>query len=462
MPINRRKFIKKSVAGVAGLSVAVPGAQSLLASTPTSGFVWTDKMPINPNINNMRVVCMHDPKMYATHAETFSAQNSAADEKRVYENLDKMAAALTGKPTADEAWKTIFRSSKPWADTRVMVKINTVSTKMQARAAIVKKIVDVLIGFGVQPKNIVLFDGQGPNWKDFQTVTSLTDATKIRGTMSNSYDSLGGKASISIPNISAGFAPKNLVDGITDIIVNIAVNKGHDSNFKVGKTTLCLKNHYGTFLESNGWANHLHSTTGLININKIPAIVGGNPVRQQLCIIDSIWAAKGGPDTVITHKPDRIVMGTFAGAVDYCCVKKIREQVMNVTNHEAAVIPQFLTAFGYKETDPEWVEMTPETVSVQKVNPAAPSDNFSFAVTGTAMKMSTLHFAIPKGILEDLKVQITDLRGYQVHEITTRAGTRTTLWDGTKTDGSRVPTGSYVVSLTAGEFRTAMHLSVIR
>ncbi len=97
-----------------------------------------------------------------------------------------------------------------------------------------------MIGFGVQAKTLS-FDGQGGNCKDFQSVTSLTDDTKIRGTMSNNYDSLGGRASISIPDISGGYAPKDLVDGVTDIIVNIAVNKGHDSNFNIGKTTLCLK-----------------------------------------------------------------------------------------------------------------------------------------------------------------------------------------------------------------------------
>jgi hypothetical protein len=74
-------------------------------------------------------------------------------------------------------------------------------------------------------------------------------------------------------------------------------------------------------------------------------------------------------------------MGTFAGAVDYCCVKKVREEIMKVTNHETAVIPKFLTAFGYKETDPVYFEMTPETVSVQKVNTVTPSDTFSFTLT---------------------------------------------------------------------------------
>ncbi|MBN1601245.1 MAG: DUF362 domain-containing protein [Chitinispirillaceae bacterium] len=463
MSIDRRSFLKTSVAGAAGLSVTVPGAQSILASAPANGFVWTDKMPINPDIDNMRVICMHDPLMYnKSNADSFSAQNKIADEKRVYENLDKMAMALSNKTTADDAWKTIFRSSKAWADTKVMVKINTVSNKMQARAAIVKKIVDVLIGFGVQPKNIVLFDGQGGNWKDFQSVTSLTDDTKIRGTMSNKYDSLGGRASISIPDISSGYAPKDLVDGVTDIIVNIAVNKGHDSNFNIGKTTLCLKNHFGTFLQSSGMAMHLHSTNGLININKIAATVGGNPVRQQLCIIDSIWAAKKGPDTAITHKPDRIVMGTFAGAVDYCCVKKIREEIMNVTNHETEVIPKFLTSFGYKETDPVWVEMTPETVSVQKVTTVTPSDTFSFTLTGTTMKMSTLKFALPKGSKMDIKVRITDLRGRLVREIANRAGTLSMMWDGAKSDGSMVPAGSYAVSLIAGTFRSTMKLTVLR
>ncbi|MBN1307625.1 MAG: DUF362 domain-containing protein [Chitinispirillaceae bacterium] len=460
MGINRRKFVQSALAGAAGLSVTGPGVKSLLASSQ-QGFAWTDKMPVNPDIDNMRVVCMHDPKMYGD-GSSFSAQNAAADEPRVRDNMDKMAVHLTGKPTAEAAWKTIFRSSKPWADTKVMIKVNTVATNNQARVAVVKKITDTLVGYGVQPKNIVLFDGQGAAWKDYQSVTSLTDSTKILGTISNSYDSMGGRASVNIPGITAGYAPKDLVDGVTDIIVNIAVNKGHESPFNVGKTTLCLKNHFGTFLLSNGMATHLHSTNGLINSNKIKEIVGGNPVRQQLCIIDTLWAIKANVTGTVSHKPDRLVMGTFAGAVDYYCAKEIREKLMAVTNHEQNVITQFLTGFGYSVNDPEYVEVTPETVSIRKAGTTVDAATFSFTFSTPSIRQSTLRFALPAGNREPLQVSIFDMRGRLVRKIGGQPGARSMQWDGRATNGSPVPAGSYAVRVAAGGYRDTMNMTVAR
>lgn len=473
MSLNRRSFIKSTVEGVAGITLTGGGIKSAIAKPVQSGFVWTDKMPVNPDIDNMRVICMHDPKMAGTPTgSSFSAQNSVVDDQRVRENMDKMAMHLTGRATADEAWKTIFRSAKPWKDTKVFIKLNCVESKMLARVSVIKKIVDVLIDFGVQPANIVMFDGQGMSWKTYQSSVSLTDSKKIRAVLSNNYSAVGGQTDVKIPEISAGFAPGDLVKGATDIIVNIAVNKGHNSpTFNVGMTTLCLKNHFGTFLSSGSgggmyggtlMAMHLHSTKGLININKIPEIVGGNPVRQQLCIIDSLWAMKDGPSGSVDSKPDRLIMGTFAGAVDYCCVKEIREKLMGVTNHQKQVIPQFLTAFGYQETDPEWVEMTPDTVSIRKVNAHPSTDDITFTLTGSSMRKSTLHFSLPRGNSESLRVRIVDMKGRMVREIKGKPGAQSLHWDGCTASGNMVSPGSYAVSLFAGSFTETLRLTVVQ
>lgn len=474
MSVNRRSFIKSTVGGVAGLTLAGGGIESAIGDPIATGYAWTDKMPINPDIDNMRVVCMYDPKMAGTPtASSFAAQNKAVDDKIVRENMDKMAMHLTGKATADDAWKTIFRSSNAWKDTKVIIKLNCVESKMLARVSVIKKIADVLIDFGVLPANIVMFDGQGGMWSTYQSSVSLTDNTKIRAKMSNKYDDVGGQSAVTIPEISnSGYAPGDLVKGVTDIIVNIAVNKGHNSpTFNVGMTTLCLKNHFGTFLNGGGGggsyggaltAMHLHTTKGLLNINRIPEIVGGNPVRQQLCIIDSLWAMKDGPSGSVDNKPDRLIMGTFAGAVDYCCVKEIREKIMKVTNHQAAVIPQYLTAFGYKETDPKWVEMTPDTVSIRKVNPNPSSDVITFTHTGSSVQKSTLHFNLPQNNRDNLTVHIVDMKGRLVREISEMSGARSLQWDGRAASGSMVPPGYYAVSLSAGSFRETMHMTVLR
>jgi hypothetical protein len=458
MSVDRRSFLKTSVAGAAGLSLAGPAVDSVLASTSEG---WTSKKAINPNISNMRVVSCKDAKMCSsTTAFDFKSVNAAVNSAQVSTNMDLMAMQLTQKPTAAEAWKTIFRSSKDWKDTKVMIKVNAVESKQLARVAVIKKITDVLTGYGVPAKNIVLFDGQGGGWATYKDWVSLTDQTKIPGIMSKNYDDLGGKAAYTITGISGGNAPKDLASGVTDIIVNIAVNKGHDSNFNVGKTTLCLKNHFGTFLKDDGMAMHLHSAAGLINSNKTAALVGGNPVRQQLCIIDSLWGTKGGPSGSPTHKLDYLVMGTFAGAVDYCFVKKVREPLQKAT-HDTN-IPKFLTEFGYAETDPEWVEVTSTGVTTEKVNHLESHQALSFTLQSPSLHQSTIHFSVPKDISGQVQCRIFDLRGHLVKELSNHPSINGILWDGKATNGNLISTGNYVIDLRADGFHTAQTMTVVR
>jgi len=51
-------------------------------------------------------------------------------------------------------------------------------------------------------------------------------------------------------------------------------------------------------------------------------------------------------------------MGTFAPAVDYLTVKKVREAVMGAT-HDASIVNSFMTNFGYTTSDPVWVLVPP-------------------------------------------------------------------------------------------------------
>lgn len=460
MSIDRRSFLKTTAAGAAGISLA-GGVIKGAAAADTS--VWTDKMPINPDIDNMRVICMHDEKMAGEYGqETYKEMNAAVDVERVRSNLDGMARHLTQKTDTDAAWRTIFRSSKAWADTKVMIKVNNVANNNCARIAVLKKITDVLTGFGVVPANIVLFDGQGQYWDIYKDDVSLTDTKKIAGKVSKNYSDLGGKASVTVPNVTGGNAPADLVNGVTDIIVNIAVNKGHNSTFNVGKTTLCLKNHYGTFLDNSGMAMHLHNASNaLTNINKTASIVGGDPVRQQLCIIDSLWAIKGNVTGSISHKPDRLIMGTFAGAVDYCCVKKVREEVMKVTNHEQENIKKFLTEFGYKETDPEWIEITPDMVNIEKVNHVR-GEYISFRMSNPSYRQSTVRFSLPTAAASAVTVKIFSLAGGLIAQINHSERVPEVLWNGIASNGEVVRAGTYVVEIQAGEYKAAERFSVTR
>ena len=123
MPANpspkRRDFLKTAAAGAAGaVGLSALKFDKLFAQS-TGG--WVNGMPINPAIDNKRVICCHDTKMLTSTPanNSFTTTNNAVDAAVVASNLDQMAMQLAQKTTAAEAWSTIFRSSKPWASTRV-------------------------------------------------------------------------------------------------------------------------------------------------------------------------------------------------------------------------------------------------------------------------------------------------------------------------------------------------------
>jgi len=347
MQKQRRDFLKIAAAGAAGLALA--RADRVFAAWPSTG-----SLAVNPTISNMRVVACVDPKMMTSIPAllNFTTENGAVDSARVQANMDAMAMSLANESTADAAWKAIFRSSKDWAATKVAIKVNTIEPKNMARIAVIEKFCKIMAGFGVPGANITIYDGNttyGAGISNYNSYFSLTDTTKIQAVVSSYNNSMGGTAKAAIPGGTTANCTADIANGVTDILINIANNKGHTM---MGKATLSMKNHFGTFAPD-------HDNNYVFNINKSDAILGGTPVRQQLCFIDSIIANKasntGAPDVA---PPCYLIMGVFAPAVDYLTVKKVREPVMGAT-HDAATITSYLTTFGYAETDPVWVVVPP-------------------------------------------------------------------------------------------------------
>ena len=345
MQKQRRDFLKITAAGAAGL--ALTRADRAFAAWPGTG-----TMAVNPNIDNMRVVgCVDTKMMKSTPAMSFAAENAAVDSARLQANMDAMAMQLANQPTADAAWKAIFTTGKSsWAATKVAIKINSLEPKNTAHIAILQKFCSILAGYGVLPANIIIYDGQSAytDTSNFASYISLTDATKIQAVLSNLNSAMGGTVSAAIPGGSTGTCTANIANGTIDILINVANNKGHDL---MGGATLCMKNHFGTFAPK-------HDINYLFNINKSDAILGGTPVRQQLCFVDSLFTNKtqnvGTPELM----PCYLTMGVFAPAVDYLTIKKVREEALGLT-HVDATINSYLTSFGYTTADPVWVLVPP-------------------------------------------------------------------------------------------------------
>jgi hypothetical protein len=293
--------------------------------------------------------------------------------------MDQMAMQLAQKSTATEAWSTIFRSSKSWASTKVAIKTNAIqgATGNHPRVAIIKKLCDVFIDqLGVPVANIILYDANADASATYTTYASLTDATKIRATVSKNAQSLGGMVPVTIAAATKSIsAPADLVNGVIDILVDICtlkVHSGPGTSYGFGSCSLCMKGHLGTFInqgtDASPSSTGLHVLEAIFNINKHAAILGGNPVRQQLCIVDGLLA-NGGNSATWSVRANRIVMGTFAPIVDYFAATKLLLDstimaagpmpALGVTNANT-LLPQFLTSFGYAATDAlPWVECTP-------------------------------------------------------------------------------------------------------
>jgi hypothetical protein len=120
-----------------------------------------------------------------------------------------------------------------------------------------------------------------------------------------------------------------------------------------------MKNHAGTFempvtKHFNGGLKYI------IAFNKSRAILGGSPVRQQLCIVDSLWAMKKGPPGVPTKRPCALSMGTFGPAVDWTVAKRLREPLFGFKHPD--FLSMILTEFGYRPAEFEnldFVQVTP-------------------------------------------------------------------------------------------------------
>lgn len=445
---SRRSFLQTAVAGTAGATLLNPAK---IFSGPEGQTAWSNGMQINPSIDNKRVVCCTDITMLnsaASTATTFNKQNQAVNSSRVEANLDAMAISLSGKANTADAWGTIFRkpSTKQWSDIKVAIKVNCINPDIMPRIAIVSKICKELIKIGVQGPNITIYDachnasGSG-KYSDYIN-KDLPTGVKVLD---------GGKNNTS--SVTVGTSQMNCAKVVTesDILVNCSVNKGHGQTDK-GGFTLSMKNHTGTMKFS------CPSLQEMINQNKSNAIIGGNPPRQQICIVDSLWASVDGPFGAADTLPAALIMGTFGPMVDYGVVKKIREPIMKATHNQSA-INTIMTGFGYSGSDLQWVEVTP-AVSVSNQNKETFNHQFKVQLIGTNFRNSIVEFMLPSNNIP-FELSIFDLKGSIVNNIHFSKTTNEYMWNGLTKAGLQITTGKYILHVHNENYSIVKDLSVV-
>ncbi len=448
----RRDFLKSAAAGTAGLFVA--GVSPRTAHGAQSG--WSDGMAINDAIDNMRVVCCTDPDM-TTDCSNFAFQsvNEHVHTDVVQENMDQMARVLAQRGDADEAWAAIFRKpdGKQWSEVRAAIKVNAINHQNSPRIAVVDKLCKVFIGLGVPAGNIHVYDGKpfpGENRATLQWGSSYGRSKLPAGV--DVRDDLGGQTPVDYPHGKTYDTATWLADGTIDILVNLAVNKGHTSQRVVGYGTLTLKNLIGTIKFScpTGYNDAPpYNIIDLAGMYKGEPCCGGDPPRQQLAIVDSLWANPKNHTTAPSARPNKIFMGTFGPAVDYQTIHGSWDEIGG--NYADDVVDGNLTLFGYTPSDiGEVIPVPPASEGIVAARADAKASQRFVRVNITARQriISATRLPLAQGETP-FSARIIDAQGRLVCRLALSVDRSvcTVGWDGRDERGHSVTPGAYMLAL---------------
>jgi len=350
--ISRRDFLKNSIAGA-----TVFGVAPHLLLPKSSAAIREGSCP-HPNVDGLRVVGVHDPGMTREVVPVcpWTHQEGLVVPRAVEENMDRMAVALTGEKRVRDAWKAILLKppGKAWSDVVVAIKTNNIA-RQHTRSAVMAKMCRVLVEeLNLKANQIRIYDGKhGADLTEKTPFTGLPEGCRMVGQWG------GIETAVPVPAPWRGGSKMadcltNLAAGEVDILINIALCKGHADKF--GGFTMSMKNHLGTF--NPNWAHVFGATDYLFSINKTPQVLGDLSTtsgevlfpRQQLCIIDALWASEQGPSCDTSCQPNRLYMGTFAPVLDYLVATQFRKATMGWDIHEE-VTERFLSEFGFRTGD---------------------------------------------------------------------------------------------------------------
>lgn len=353
--ITRRTFVKNTALGTAALGLAptilIPGKAQ--AETLEKGFIY------HPTMNPLRVVTVQDDKMTLENNPTapWMKQDQLTDVKVVSENIDRLACTLSEEKDPKQAWKKLLIKppKKEWNETVVAIKTNNIALQ-HTKSGTMSKMCRVLTErMGVKASNIFIYDAcHGKDMVKKTPFEGLPEGCNVASTWGGFVTPvpvgkpwLDGEQKVKCVEM--------LAKGKVDILINIAMCKGHSSSF--GTTTMCMKNHMGTFNPRP----HAHKDGGtdfLFAINRSPLVLGEADEKnkkiafpkQQLCMVEALWASEKGPQHPSSAQPNRLFMGTFGPAVDYLAATEFRNKVMGWSINNK-VVDRFLTDFGFSPKD---------------------------------------------------------------------------------------------------------------
>ncbi len=475
MGITRRSFLKTSAASAAASLAAGPVSQVMgQGSTlkPGPGNKWPGRVVINYNKNVVT---------------TSAGGNPTVDPAAAKKMIDDSVLLLTGKTDLAEAWKAVFPSTLSASSTiAIKVPLGCANQTMAPHWTTVKAIVDGItaMDFGgskLPAGNITIYDMR------------CSDNLSRYGYTSTNFPGVKLVRDSNTSGQSDGARNKQYAKALqSDFLINVFRPGGH-SGYVEG-FTLGFKNHYGTYdVDHNsgtapGYLRDINCTGVVYKKNVLSVCIGifgakeasgspGSDAVSYTTYVKTIDPSASGSLPAAT-----IIMSTDPVTAEMQTIKMMR--LNNGKPYGPTDMPKYLKASGgvagslsdtvinagvIDEDEMEILRIVNEKVITTAAGSLHPHGAKKFSQSGIRVAhlagqgTAFIEFSLPaasKG--KNAVIDIFDMKGTLVHSLKRQvAGTvNQVAWNEKTTKGRRVPSGVYMIRVTAGSVQVSDKLTV--
>jgi hypothetical protein len=446
--VSRREFIRRTAQGAATLA-AIPAAAKAAGAVSEAGA--TGPKPSGPADGMSRVVVVRHDDAY--HDDAFDAGVVAT-------MMDAGITRLTDIQDVGEAWKSLFPGIT--AASVIGIKINCLfqhHTHAEVTDAVIAGLKRMPVdGSPFAENNIIVWDENDYNLHATGGYSINRSATGVRYTGTSAFGS-------TIYAIDGG-SPQRLSRILTDqiqFLVNLNVMKNHSTG-----VSLSMKNHYGSISNVGGPGMHDYPCpTQLSSLNALPPIRS----KQVICICDAILAVvSNGPDGAPTQAPKRLILSRDTVAHDYIGAQILKDhgcRTTSLTGLASHIAKAAEAPYSLGTCDPgriERIDVENPVSAVEHGDPGVP-DGFSLSPnypnpfnSGTIVRYRLDRPA-------RVRARVVDAAGKTVRRLADRTegpGSFQAVWDGKRADGSDLPSGPYILEMTAGAVRRSVKMQLVR
>jgi hypothetical protein len=463
---GRRSFLKKSVAGAAGLALA-SRVDSIFSATsaaiaPGPGNKWPGRVVVN--FNKAAVTA------------------SGADTTVIKKMVDDAIMKLTGQTTIGAAWKAVFPATLT-ATSKIAIKTSTANTGLPAvHWSSVRAITDGLQqmdinGTAFPAANITIYEVGGNLGTDKYTTANFPGIAIVTDTFVN-----GGDGALN--NRTYAQTLKNAA-----FLINVFSPRGHNVG---SKFTLGFKSHFGTY--SNASAMHTNAAQNIRDLN----CTGPVFTKNVLSVCSGIYGMNegngpaGSADIYTTYAqsidptstnqcPTTIVMSTDPVSAEMQAIKMMR--INKKETYALADMPTYLqasagmTATGFTTVNNIGVidesQMTVLKIingaSTPVLNPAAglmgPSGAAIVAHHIKGLANTFIEFKLPVAqVGSNASIEIFDNKGALVRKFSQKVlGVQNHFsWDESDMTGKMAGQGMYVAHLASESIRESTRFMIVR